>query len=150
MSNPIADFLDFIAGTGPLYVTGMDVVINDAMQRNYFISRMIRGDVNATKYVQGGQVIREKTFFDDGGTFQFYNTGNTFTWANPNVLDTIEVQWRFAIDYFQVAKPEIQLNEMVKYGTAEAKFHAYVNIARQKEQRMLTSCWNGKERALWA
>ena len=42
MATSIRNFLDFMDATGPVYLTGPDVLINEAVKRNYLFGDLIR------------------------------------------------------------------------------------------------------------
>ena len=79
----IKNFLDFMEATGPVYLTGPDVLINEAVKRNYLFGDLIREKNQA---IQGGNEIRDVLMMDDARSFQFYQPNETFTYSNPQVM----------------------------------------------------------------
>ena len=147
---PINEFADFVEGTGPTYVTGPKDLVNEAVKNTYYFGRLMQGDVNSTKILQGGADIRESIVFRDNGTFETYNPGQNHDWKNPQRLDKIQAFWKFTMAHMSWTEQEILLNEKIAYGTEEARFHQYVDIRNEKELLMWTSKWNGLEDLLWA
>jgi len=143
--TPADKFRDFMEVTGPSYLTGPEVIINEAVKRRYIWGELIRGKEKA---VQGGTKIQESIMFDDGSTFQMYQPNQTFTWSNPQVLDTLNSNWRFAIDHVAWTDHEIELNAGEDMSVAAQKA-TYKRLKKSKEQRMATSLTNGLEDTLW-
>ena len=141
----IKNFLDFMEATGPVYLTGPDVIINEAVKRNYLFGDLIREKNQA---IQGGNEIRDVLMFDDARTFQFYQPNETFTYSNPQVMDTLKANWRFSMDHMTFTDAEIELQGGAGL-TGEATKAMYKNLKRSKEQRMVTSMVNGMEEALF-
>jgi len=141
----IKNFLDFMEATGPVYLTGPDVLINEAVKRNYLFGDLIREKNQA---IQGGNEIRDVLMLDDARSFQFYQPNETFTYSNPQVMDTLKANWRFSMDHMTFTDAEIELQGGAGL-TAEATKAMYKNLKRSKEQRMVTSMVNGMEEALF-
>jgi len=141
----IRNFLDFMDATGPVYLTGPDVLINEAVKRNYLFGDLIREKNQA---IQGGKEIKDVLMLDDSSTFQYYQPNETFSYSNPQVLRDITANWRFAMDHMTFTDAEIELN--VGGGLSrEATKSVYKDLKRSKEQRMVTSMVNGYEEALF-
>ena len=141
----IKNFLDFMEATGPVYLTGPDVLINEAVKRNYLFGDLIREKNQA---IQGGNEIRDVLMMDDARSFQFYQPNETFTYSNPQVMDTLKANWRFSMDHMTFTDAEIELQGGAGL-TADATKAMYKNLKRSKEQRMVTSMVNGMEEALF-
>ena len=141
----IKNFLDFMEATGPVYLTGPDVLINEAVKRNYLFGDLIREKNQA---IQGGNEIRDVLMFDDARSFQFYQPNETFTYSNPQVMDTLKANWRFSMDHMTFTDAEVELQGGAGL-TADATKAMYKNLKRSKEQRMVTSMVNGFEEALF-
>ena len=146
----LSNFNDFVEGTGPTYVTGPKSLINEAVKNTYWFGRLINGAKAKKKMIQGGANLRESIVFDDNGTFETYLPGANHEWKNPQRLQKIQVEWRYTLSHMSWVEQEILNNEIVTYGTDDAKFHEYVNIRNEKETLMWTSTWNGLENLLWA
>jgi hypothetical protein len=141
----IRNFLDFMDATGPVYLTGPDVLINEAVKRNYLFGDLIREKNQA---IQGGKEIKDVLMLDDSSTFQYYQPNETFSYSNPQVLSEITANWRFAMDHMTFTDAEIELN--VGGGLSrEATKTVYKDLKRAKEQRMVTSMVNGYEDSLF-
>lgn len=148
--NPLSEYNDFVEGTGPTYVTGPMSLRNEAVKNTYYFGRMMAGDVNATKMLQGGADIRESVVFRDNGTFEFYQPGANHSWQNPQRLEKIRAFWRYSMAHMAWTEQEILNNDKISYGDETARFQQYVDIRNEKEMLMWTSKWNGVENALWA
>lgn len=144
--TPADKFRDFMEVTGPAYLTGADTIINEAVKRRYLWGDLVKGKERA---IQGGTEVRETLMTSDGATFQYYQPNETFTWSNPQVLDTVSADWRFAVDHLAWTDHEVELNAGDGL-SSEAMKAAYKRLKRAKEQRMVTSLVNGLEDSLWA
>jgi hypothetical protein len=143
-------FNDFVEATGPTYVTGPEDLVNDAQLNTYSFGALMGGDTGKKKMIQGGSDIRESIVFEDNGTFTFRLPGETRNWVNPQKLEKTKVFWRFSEAHMSWTRQEVMLNDRVKYGDAEARFQAYVDLRNEKELLMWTAKWNGMEQQLWA
>jgi hypothetical protein len=146
--TPIQTFNDFMAATGPTYLTSADAVINEAVKNTYAFSRLLK-DKTSEATVQGGNEIRDVIMFDDSSTYDHYLPNDTFNWRNAQVLDTIKCPWRFSIDHMSWTDHEVELNSGEGAGRDYVKSQ-YKRLKRQKEQRLWTSLLNGFENDLWA
>ena len=144
--TPADKFRDYMEVTGPAYLTGPDTIINEAVKRRYLWGDLVKGKERA---IQGGTEIRETLMTSDGATFQYYQPNETFTWSNPQVLDTVSANWRFAVDHMAWTDHEVELNAGEGMSKDALKV-AYKRLKRAKEQRMTTSLVNGLEESLWA
>jgi len=146
--SPLETFNDFVATTGPRYLTSAQAVINDAVLNTYIMSRFLRGR-SMDKVIQGGKKINDVIRFDDGGTYGHYQPNETFTYTNPQTLTTLEIDWRFSVDYMTWTDHEVELN--IDDGlTSEAQAVRYKRLKWAKEQQLWTSIYNGFEADLWA
>ena len=143
----INKFADFISSTGPAYLTGPEVLVNEAVERNYLWGELARGKTGAN--VQSGTEIKDALMLDASNTFEFYKPNATFSYRNPQVLDTISAPWRFAVDHIAFTDHEIELNTGEGLSKAGLKT-VYKRLKRVKEQRMATSLINGMESSLFA
>lgn len=146
--TPIQTFNDFMAATGPTYLTSADAVINEAVKNTYAFSRLLK-DKTSEATIQGGNEIRDVIMFDDSSTYDHYLPNDTFNWRNAQTLDTIRCPWRFSLDHMAWTDHEIELNSGEGSGRDYVKSQ-YKRLKRQKEQRMWTSLLNGFENDLWA
>ena len=143
--TPADKFRDFMEATGPAYLTGPETIINEAVEKRYLWGDLVKGKERA---IQGGTDVRETLMTSDGATFQYYQPNETFSWQNPQVLDTVSVDWRFAVDHLAWTDHEVELNAGDGL-TKDALKVAYKRLKRAKEQRMVTSLTNGLEASLW-
>lgn len=145
----LADFNDFVEGTGPTYVTGPMSLVNEAVENTYWFGRLLQGKKSKKKMIQGGANIRESIVFKDGGTFETYLPGQNHNWKNLQRLNKVQSEWRYTLAHMAWVEQEIINNEIISYGTEDARFHEYVNIRNEKETLMWSSIWNGLEALLW-
>ena len=143
--TPADKFRDFMEATGPAYLTGPETIINEAVEKRYLWGDLVKGKERA---IQGGTDVRETLMTSDGATFQYYQPNETFSWQNPQVLDTVSADWRFAVDHLAWTDHEVELNAGDGL-TKDALKVAYKRLKRAKEQRMVTSLTNGLEASLW-
>ena len=142
----IQTFNDFMATTGPTYLTSADAVINEAVKNTYAFSRLLKNKTSEVT-IQGGTEIRDVVMFDDSRTYDHYQPNDVFTWRNPQVTDTIKAFWRFSIDHMSWTDAEVELNTGETSASTKV---AYKRLKRIKEQRLWTSMTNGFEEDLWA
>lgn len=138
----LTSFTDFVAATGPSVLTSAKDVVNEAVKKNYLLSKLLKGR-ELSEVVKGGSKIRDLIMFDDNGSFQHYKPNATFTPTNPSVLDTHEIDWRFASFHMAWTDHEVLLN-----GTPSSIYHQYKDIKRAKEQAAWTSGLNGIENSI--
>ena len=143
----LSKFADFVAATGPAYLTGPDVLVNEAVERNYLWGALASGPQGVN--IQTGAEIKDSLMLDASNTFEFYKPNATFSYRNPNVLDTTSAPWRFAVDHMAFTDHEIELNAGDGLSVDGIK-NVYKRLKRVKEQRMTTSLVNGMEKSLFA
>ena len=102
----LSKFADFIAATGPAYLTGPEVLVNEAVERNYLWGALASGPQGIN--IQSGTEIRDALMLDSSNTFEFYKPNATFSYRNPQVIDTISAPWRFAVDHMAFTDHEIE------------------------------------------
>jgi len=144
----LATFTDFVATTGPAYITGPEQVINEAVKKTYLLSRFLKGKPTAES-LQGGQTINDVVMFDDNGSYQSYGPNDTFTPTNKQVTSTISENWRFSKFDYSWTNQEILLQGSSSM-TREARFKVYKNTKKIKESSAWTSGLNGMENDLTA
>ena len=143
----LSKFADFVSATGPAYLTGPDVLVNEAVERNYLWGALASGPQGVN--IQTGAEIKDSLMLDASNTFEFYKPNATFSYRNPNVLDTTSAPWRFAVDHMAFTDHEIELNAGDGLSVDGIK-NVYKRLKRVKEQRMTTSLVNGMEKSLFA
>ena len=144
----LANFNDFMAATGPRYLSSAEDVINEAVKNTYVLSRFLRGR-GTDKVIQGGKTINDVVLMDESSTYNHYQPNDTFSWTNPQVVDTLEIDWKFSVDHMSWTDQEIELN--VGEGLSrDAQKVVYKKLKRIKEMRLWTSMLNGMENDLWA
>lgn len=146
MGSALSTFSDFVASTGPSYLTGADQLINEVQKNSYIMRRFLKG-ADKTFVLQGGSTIKDALILDSASTFQQYQPNDTFLWQNPQVVTTLSVDWRFSVDHMSWTDQEVELNTGGL--SNEALRGVYKRLKREKEQRMWTSMINGWEDLLW-
>lgn len=146
MGSALTTFTDFMASTGPSYLTSADELLNEVQKNSYIMRRFLKG-ADKTFVLQGGSKIKDAIILDEASTFQQYQPNDTFTWQNPQVLTSYELNWRFSVDHMSWTDQEIELNAGGQ--SNESLRGLYKRMKRQKEQRMWTSMINGYESLLW-
>ena len=143
----LANFNDFMAATGPRYLSSAEDVINEAVKNTYVLSRFLKGR-GTDKVIQGGKTINDVVLMDESSTYNHYQPNDTFSWQNPQVVDTLEIDWKFSVDHMSWTDQEIELN--VGEGLSrDAQKVVYKKLKRIKEMRLWTSMLNGMEDDLW-
>jgi len=144
----LSNFTDFNRVTGPTYLTGADQLINEAVKHAYILGRILKGR-GMDEVIQAGTKIKDDIMFDESSTYAHYKPNATFTWSNPQVVEELEVPWRFSVDHKSWTDQEVELNDPGGLTKSATKV-AYKKLKRIKEQRMWTSMLNGVENDLWA
>lgn len=148
--NPLVEFADFVASTGPAYVKGPSVVTFDAAQyRTHIHSQLYTMSEVEAKHIRGGSSIKHNTKFKPGGTFETYLPGQAHQWTNPQGLRTLEAHYRYWMVHFSYVEQELLLNEGVTQG-GEARFQQYVKLRDSKMQTALGDLVDGQEGRFWA
>ncbi|HEX7787017.1 MAG TPA: phage major capsid protein [Methylomirabilota bacterium] len=138
-------FTDFAETTNFRVLTGPERMLNEAAKRSYLLGKLLKGN-DAKIIIQAGSKIRDYLMFDEQTTRQAYQTGaETFTWANPQVVEHWEYDWRFHVDHLSYTENEIELQA----GDSGNPKEVFKRIMRIKEMRLETSSINGMEADLW-
>jgi hypothetical protein len=146
MGAAISTFNDFVASTGPTYVTGPEDIVNEVVKRNYgLLRRFLRGKgLDAT--LRGGVDIRDIILLDEVSTAQWYQPNDTLAYQNPQVLSTYTANWRFCVDHMSWTDQQILLQAPSSMRAPE-RHQVYKKEKRKIEQRMWTSKVNFMEDA---
>lgn len=147
MGSALSTFTDFIASTGPSYLTSADMLINEVQKNSYIMRRFLKG-ADKSFVLQGGATIKDALILDENSTFQQYQPNDVFSWSNPQVTTTMTVNWRFSVDHMSWTDQEIELNTGGG-ASNEALRGIYKRLKKEKEMRMWTSMINGWEDLLW-
>ena len=144
--NAILQFQDFVAGTIPAKISGPNDIINDAVNRTYFMAAAMKGRM-ADEVVQSGSSIIDRWQGRTGSQFEFYGAGATFNPQPEETLTNLGAAWRFAKDCWVWTDQEIELNS----AGSEAEINTqWVNLKKSKEQAARLSMLNGMEAAFFA
>ena len=138
--KPLVQFEDFVAMTGPLYLTGPDQILNEQMLQNYgFFSPAMSGR-DVAEAVRGGSSVKETLQVDAPDDNEgFYLPGQPMNFQIVDTSQTLTYNWRFYRKSWGWVDQEVMLNE------GEERFDQYKRIKKAKEQ----DCWrriiNGME-----
>lgn len=141
----LVNFTDFVKLTGPVYFSGPDQFLNEAVKNTYTMTRFLKGK-GVDKTFQGGDQIQDDVMFDEQTTFQNYHPNDPFTWVMPQVATEMSIDWRFSVDHMAWTDQEVELNGDMSESAARVK---YKSIRKKIEQRMWTSMINGFESKIW-
>jgi len=149
MGAALNAYTDFVASTGPAYLTGANDLVNDAQLRNYEVFNAVS---RARRKVSGGSDIRDTVILEDPSTAATYLPGDPVTVLNTQTTSTNTVKWRHIRVYTTTTEAEIMLNQSGGMGQSreDAIFHQYKNLKRVKEQSAFTSMFNKVERLTFA
>ena len=140
-------FTDFFTHTtGPAYLTGPDVVLNDAQLRNF---EGLDAFMRTKRSVQGGASIKDMILLDDPGTAATYQPGEQASISNIQGGNTLTVNWRFIRVYITWTEAEILLNQQ-GVNSRSAMFHQFKKLKSFKYQQGYTSLLNLIEKLLFA
>lgn len=138
-------FTDFVLATKQHKITSPRDILNEAVNRTYMIKEMVKGR-DASMTVRTGRSIKDTIQLDDAGTFRFYSPHGRFDPQDTDVLQDIEVGWRFCVVHYAYSDEIISLNG----GDGGSMEDVFVNLKHKYEQQCTTDLWNGMEAALWA
>jgi hypothetical protein len=144
----LENFTDFMRITGPAYVTGPEVMINDAVKNTYTMSRFLRGK-GMDQLIQSGDRILDDVMFDENNTFANYKPNQEFTWTQPQIVTEQAIDWRFSIDHMSWTEHEIELNMGGGRFNSTYSGQQYKRLKSKLEKRLWTSIANGFEAKLW-
>lgn len=136
------NFGDFLQGTGELSVRGPQGLVNDATKNTYYTGRYIAGKGDR-QLRQGGSRLRVETMLDEQNTAEFYSPAQPRSYANPQVLSKIVVDWRYLRDDMTYEEQELLLND------GQDEFQQFQDMRDKLEARVITSIMNKKEENFW-
>ena len=148
MASTLQLYTDFANTTPSLFVDGKTGIINEAGKHSWIIKRALLNRSDDEVFATGNKA-KVDLMFDENSTFRFYNPNSTFTPTNPQVLDTVELPLRYAMDYMAWNEQEIMQN-IGKDTTKEAKHTAILSLWYSKAMRKWTSMLKGVDAAFWA
>lgn len=103
-------FQDFMASTGPKYITSPEQLQNDAVANNYFWGMLTKGK-GLDRTIKSGSTLRDAVFLGGQTTAQQVEPNGTFTVPQPQGLKTIELPWTFTLDTMAWAEQLPLLND---------------------------------------
>jgi hypothetical protein len=137
----ISTFSDFLKATNEKKFTGVKDVINDAVNRTYWLADAMMGR-SEDEIVKAGNSITDRWQGATSSQFGFYSPNDQFTPNNDQTLSKLAAPWTFAKDAFAWTDEEIELNT----GDAEV---IWVDLAFSKRQACEISLLNGIEASAW-
>ena len=147
MASNLQAFTDFMDATENTILTSPGHVLNEATANSYLLREYLRGK-SESEVVQGGKKIQDFIMFDEASTFDHVLPGQTHVWKNPQVLDSWETSWRYAIDHMTWTDQEIEL-QMGDGLSTDGRHRVLKRLKQVKEMRVKTSLINGLEDELW-
>ena len=144
----LSAFLDWSTNSGPQYLSGPNHIINDVAAESYLFGEMMRGKT-PDQLLQGSNKLKETVFLEGVSTFQTFKRGADVVFLNPQKDVTLELQWRFMLDYMSWDEAEYLLQSSSASGRDGLKT-MYKQMAYSKEQRQMQSTIDGMEDLLWA
>lgn len=149
--TPLSLHNSFMEATGPLIVTDVNAVINDAQRfKTYSFGALMGGDRGMKKMVGGGTEMRFETFFETGSRTRFHQPGAVQEWAQPQKLIHGRSHMRYLITDMAWTLQAVMQNEKLRYGSESQRFQEYANLKRHYEQVMWTDKWDFMENHIWS
>lgn len=143
-------FTDFMASTGPRYLTSAMDVVNEAVRTNYAgLGYMLKGQMAST-VTQGGADIRDSIYLATTRRSRTYAPNEPQTYTMPQTLVGWSIPWRFTMTDMVWTDEEITLQSGGSGASQESKFQKYKDIKYQKERDMWTDALNHMDDLLWA
>jgi len=143
----IAAFNDLAISTSPAWMHDEKSFLNEAQKRNYpLIKRLM--DKNK-KFVEGGTKLKGAVMFDEQNTAEFYNPNAVFSDQNPQVIEEVEVPWRFMRDHASWNEETMSLNQAAKMSRKD-RVAMWLDLLHTKRVRVQTSMFNKIEDSLTA
>lgn len=142
-------FSEFVAITGPTYLTSARAVVNDAQKTNYnTLGYLLRGQGMAD-VLQGGAEIRDYIFLEAVRRSRTYKPNERQTYTNPQTGVTWTIPWRFFLTDMVWTDEEIELQAGGNM-SREAKFQVYKDLYWRKQQQLYTDQADHWEEVFWA
>ncbi len=137
----LTDYDDFVESTGPVFFTDPSQVVNESQRTTYILKRLLSGDFS--ERVQGGSKITDRIVLVGNSNYQAYDLDDSFTWDDPQVLESWEVPFRQSLNYYKVTGAEVEHNEGT--GSGKALFQQFKKLRHTKEQNCFIESVNGME-----
>jgi len=149
--TPLDDFTTLMESTGPAWMRGPEVMVNDTVRSSYTGNRIAAAG-NMVEMIQGGDSIQDRVYLAPAGGassgLQRYdpNEGFEYDHAQPGVNWT--VPWAFAWASMSWTKQDVGLNaeSMGKRYRAQV----YKRVMYEKHQNLYSRVCNSLEDEYWA
>lgn len=142
-------FTDFMASTGPRYLTSAMDVVNEAVRTNYAgLGYMLKGQMAST-VTQGGADIRDSIYLATTRRSRTYSPNEPQAYTMPQTLTGWSIPWRFTMTDMVWTDEEITL-QTGSASSQESRFQKFKDIKYQKERDMWTDALNHMDDLLWA
>lgn len=135
----LAQFLDTMINTGPVFLSGQDSIINSVSRRSFIIGKFLKSSA-ASVVLQGGDTIQETLYLQAVSTHQSVKRNEDIVWQNPQKDVLASIPWRFGLDHMSFDEVEYLV---------QSKNTTYKDMAYSKQQRMWDSMIDGEESKLW-
>ncbi len=142
----LAQFVDTVTNTGPVFLSDDENIINCVSARSFIMGKFLRGSP-ASEVLQGGDKIQETLYLSANRTFQSIGINDDITWVNPQKDVLMQLDWRYAMDHMSWTEQEYILQTSNKTGAALKVKYKDMNYSKQ--QRMWDSVVAGFEGKLW-
>lgn len=140
----LSEFTDFQNMTPPVYITGPNEMVNDAIVQVPLLGRLLLNR-DMHQILQGGSEIRDTVKLNVTKTYKTYTPGAPFGGYGLRQSSSLnKINWRYNRDH--MAWTEAELRQNIPAGlTAQARGGVYKRLQFSKEQDLWTSIFNGIE-----
>lgn len=140
-------FNDFMAATPPIFLRQPGGVLNEAALHDYqYLNRMVAGR-DTKKMVSFGSKVKVAIMFDEKSTAQNYKPGESVNFQHHDVIDEVELDHRFTMDYRTWFAPQVEYNSNDMTSKAQDAF--FIRLRDVIDTRMRTSLLNHMESQFW-
>lgn len=145
--TPLEEFTMLMESQARAMASGDRMMLNEGALNSYTMRR-IRTGKQMTDFVQGGDEIRDRIFFNPVSDWERYDPDEEFESPNPQTGKDWRIFWSFGKTSLSWTKHEIGLNKNVHTGDYQTT--RYKDLFYQKRQNLATSTSNAREAELWA
>ena len=145
--TPLDTLTVLVESEGPAWRTSAEEMVNDAVRRNYTISR-IAGHKDIKDIVRGGDSIQDRIFLSTTKRLSRYNPNATLTGQLTNPGINYTVPWSFGAASISFTKQHLGLNIESMGRTYRAQ--KYKDVMRQLKMELWTGVHETLEEECWA
>jgi hypothetical protein len=144
-------FTTLMQSTGPAWMTGPEVIVNDALRTTYTGNRIASAG-NMVEMIQGGDQIEDIVYLTEAGGngsgLQRYDPNDAFEYDHAQPGTKWTAPWAFAWASMSWTKQDIGLN--VESMGKKYRSQVYKRVMYEKHQNLFTRVCNGMEDEFWA